>query len=159
MDLKEYKPSKDFRTIKDFYHYTNELTSVVYGENLITAYYRLLMLDHFIIYLLLNDFNQYGKIIKKKYGLKKLYEIKENYEFSYATLKYAKLVEDNEYICYVLKNQNKYKLNNICNIAIDREIESRRNRFQIILTIIGLILALVPIIEFIQKFFILINFY
>lgn len=147
-DFKKYKPLEDFRHLTDYYHYSNELSSVIYGNNLLEAYYRLLMLDHFIIYLILRDFRYYNKIKKNEYSLKELYEIKEFYGFSYATLKYARFVEDNDYICYVFEIQNKYNLNNICASAIDKKIELKNARFQSILGILGILLAVPTLIEF-----------
>lgn len=146
LDFKTYKPLKDFRGLTDYYHFANELSSVVYGNYLKDAHYRLLMLDHFVIYLILKDFWYYKKI--NSYGLKKLYEIKNTYEYSYATLKYAQLVEDNNYINYVLRTQNKQNLSKVCASAIDKKIELKNNRFQIVLTILGLLFAIPTLIEF-----------
>jgi len=148
LNFKKYKSLEDFRNLTDYYHYSNELSSVIYGNNLLEAYYRLLMLDHFIIYLILKDFRYYDKIKKNEYGLKELYKIKEFYDFSYATLKYARFVEDNDYICYVLETQNKYNLNNICTSAIDKKIELKNDRFQSILGILAILLAVPTLIEF-----------
>ena len=116
------------------------------------AYYRLLMLDHFIIYLILFDFKIYNQIKIKSTSLKKLYQLKEDYEYSFITKKYAKLVEDNEYICYVLDTQNKYELSSLCSFSIDRKMTFKNNRFQYIFTIIGLLLAFIPLIDLILRY-------
>ena len=153
MDFKKYEPLKDFRGFDDYYHYTNELSSAVFGKNINDAYYRLLMLDHFIIYLILKDFRQYNNIKTQNYKLKELYKMKKEYDFSFVTKKYTKLIEDNNYVNYVLKTQNKYDLSKLCSYEIDRKIERKNNIYQIIFLILGVVLALPTLIDFLLKYF------
>lgn len=141
-DFKSYEELKDYRTLDDYYHYSSETSSLIYGSDINQPYMKVLILDYEIIYLILNDFVVYNTLKNDKLSLKELYKLRDDYLFKFATKKYNKYELENDYINDILNLENRYDLKDLISESINKKIEKRNDLFQKNITIITIVLTI-----------------
>ena len=142
---------KDYRITKDYFHYSDEIISILVGNNVSEEINWIVLLDTEILNNLITDTAYLNYITEKSISLKQLLQLKKDYEEELAFKNYIPLVEANYYINSIFKLLNRFDVAQL----ITNEIENYRNSVQIkreyFLSIIGCILAIPAIYDYILK--------
>ena len=149
IDVKEDKELKDYRLANDYKHYSNQILSVLIGENVSSEIWWIILLDTIIIQDLLNDCTYLNNIYDNNYSLKELLQIQEEYERKTSFKKHFPLVEGNDYINSIFNLLNKYDVNTAISNAIERKKEDKHNKKELLISIIGCILAVPALYDYI----------
>ena len=149
IDIKEKEELKDYRLANDYCHYSDQILSILIGKQVSYQIRWIILLDTLIINSLLIDNAHLNNIYDNSYSLKELLQVQEEYERNTSFKNYFPLVEGNDYINSVFKMLNKYDVNHAISIAIERKKEEKQNKKELLLSIIGCILAVPSLYSYI----------
>ena len=149
IDIKENTELKDYRIANDYYHYSDQSLSVLIGENVSSEINWITILDTIIIHDLLNDSAYLNNIYDNTYSLKELLQIQEEYERKSSFKNHFPLIEGNDYINSIFNLLNKNDVNNVISNAIERKKEDKQNKKELVLSILGCILAVPTLYDYI----------
>ncbi len=148
-NFKESNIGKDYRLFNDYYHYENDTSTVIIGNDCLQNYPGIQSREEYIILRIMKDSIIFKNAVENKYTYNQLKKIRLDYmleENHYACSPYSEI---NDSIMHIFNSMHKeIRVKNL-NTLLEEKIKEKELGFQDNITLIALLFTCQPITDYI----------